>query len=371
MTSVPPDVTASQIRCIVYCSRSRSTWTSEDIDGLADAAQRKNRTLGVTGRLLHLPGAFVQALEGPPEPVVGLYRSIEADPRHEQVTLLLDTPLAERAYPHWTMDVVAADDHESSQARTAEDMLRRLLDPAPGAPASRQDIKRLLQGVSRPFMDMTMRATPVQPRALETVERILTTGRALGLRNGGRLPPLHQVANAAGMGLSALYRYFSTPGDVVRMLVRLWVVAQIDRFRATLQTARFASEADVADHVVQAIGRLLLNDMNEPGVPGRIRHRMARDYHNVAFEELWALAGDVRAAMTRDGLDTSDPEGHDRLALAFAGAAAVIKMCVLHAPGMRQSDYFQVALRDLFMGALVGARRDAADDRHGLRVVGG
>jgi len=97
----------SDLRTIVYCSTSAIKGTEAEIADalldLLDKARLKNSCLGITGALLYNHGDFAQVLEGHPRVLDRLVATIDADPRHRNVTVALDRPIAERAFPVWTM----------------------------------------------------------------------------------------------------------------------------------------------------------------------------------------------------------------------------------------------------------------------------
>jgi len=66
-------------------------------------AVRNNTAHTITGHLLYANGRFLQVLEGESKQVHQTFAHIKADPRHEQVTLLLEQSIAERAFQHWNM----------------------------------------------------------------------------------------------------------------------------------------------------------------------------------------------------------------------------------------------------------------------------
>lgn len=54
-----------ELRCIVYLSRAVAPWSQADLAALGLAANARNGPFGITGRLVHSAGTFVQTLEGP------------------------------------------------------------------------------------------------------------------------------------------------------------------------------------------------------------------------------------------------------------------------------------------------------------------
>ena len=88
---------------LVYLSSARRPFSQDELVELLRQARAKNERLGITGLLLYKDGNFLQVLEGEDEAVHGLIRRIEADPRHTDTTVLLDEPVAARAFPDWSM----------------------------------------------------------------------------------------------------------------------------------------------------------------------------------------------------------------------------------------------------------------------------
>ena len=131
---------------VLYRSRERPGLLASDLNDIAETAQARNGTLGVTGLLLrgHLevipgaPGEFVQWIEGPEDAVEDLFGRIESDPRHTDVEVLargpLDTILSEshagtgfhgdRLFPAWSMGLVRLADLPA----TADGFLRFVAD---------------------------------------------------------------------------------------------------------------------------------------------------------------------------------------------------------------------------------------------------
>ncbi|WP_157269180.1 BLUF domain-containing protein [Azohydromonas aeria] len=90
------------IHCI-YASAATRHFTTQELDALLRNARQKNARLDITGMLLHAAGSFFQVVEGPADAIDRLYASIENDPRHEQVTLIIREPIARRMFGDWSM----------------------------------------------------------------------------------------------------------------------------------------------------------------------------------------------------------------------------------------------------------------------------
>jgi Sensors of blue-light using FAD len=73
------------------------------IADILDASRRNNAAADITGALLFSETNFAQALEGPRDAVERLYESLNQDPRHKDLVLLLTESLPARQFPQWSM----------------------------------------------------------------------------------------------------------------------------------------------------------------------------------------------------------------------------------------------------------------------------
>jgi hypothetical protein len=99
---------------LMYRSRIRIPVQTrkQQLGEIFSIARSNNKRLDVTGALLLSDHWFVQVLEGAEDAVRGLYAAIEADPRHDSVTLVETTPEDRRIFGRWAMAKVAAAEHE-------------------------------------------------------------------------------------------------------------------------------------------------------------------------------------------------------------------------------------------------------------------
>jgi hypothetical protein len=97
----------SLIHCI-YASAAARPFSTSDLAELLRSSRERNARLGLTGMLLYAEGSFLQVLEGAGASVDALVGKIEADPRHEQVTVIIREPIARRAFSDWSMGFYAA-----------------------------------------------------------------------------------------------------------------------------------------------------------------------------------------------------------------------------------------------------------------------
>ena len=70
---------------------------------ILQSAVRHNQHDGVTGMLLYAEGNFLQVMEGEPGTVQATFERIRKDPRHRNVTVLLEEALDQRHFSQWSM----------------------------------------------------------------------------------------------------------------------------------------------------------------------------------------------------------------------------------------------------------------------------
>ncbi len=63
----------------------------------------KNLRLAITGLLLYKQGEFMQVLEGEETDVRSLFATIQADPHHNRVQLLVSLDVPKRHFARWSM----------------------------------------------------------------------------------------------------------------------------------------------------------------------------------------------------------------------------------------------------------------------------
>lgn len=88
---------------LVYASTSAKPFTNDELMQLLVKSRENNHKLGITGMPLYKDGEFMQALEGNETEVHSLSARIAKDPRHKDISTLLDSPCTEREFPDWSM----------------------------------------------------------------------------------------------------------------------------------------------------------------------------------------------------------------------------------------------------------------------------
>ena len=88
---------------IIYASSASPGFDEAELVPLLEASRIKNARLEITGMLLYTSGSFFQVIEGEAAVLDQLLRTITADPRHKNVTKIIEEPIAERDFEDWTM----------------------------------------------------------------------------------------------------------------------------------------------------------------------------------------------------------------------------------------------------------------------------
>lgn len=109
---------------LAYVSRSLISAHSVDILDIARASMRNNRDFGLTGALYFDDRQFCQVLEGAPEAVRRMFERIARDPRHADVAVLNEGPVAARRFEHWSMKFVDGAWLPEARASFSYDALR-------------------------------------------------------------------------------------------------------------------------------------------------------------------------------------------------------------------------------------------------------
>ena len=92
----------SDLTQLVYFSRPFG-FDNGILNGILMSARRNNPRHGITGALICRPDVYIQLLEGPRLAVEGLFKAIQRDHRHLEVTPCLSRPAEARTFPNWAM----------------------------------------------------------------------------------------------------------------------------------------------------------------------------------------------------------------------------------------------------------------------------
>ncbi|UPY37404.1 BLUF domain-containing protein [Sediminicoccus sp. KRV36] len=106
---------------------------AEEVGALLAVARIRNAHLRITGALVVTDDCFAQILEGEAEDLDWLFRSIQADPRHCNVTLIQRALVPERAFADWAMSHVETEPRRpAAGALQDETLFQRLAHAAHG-----------------------------------------------------------------------------------------------------------------------------------------------------------------------------------------------------------------------------------------------
>src|SRR5690242_7063732 len=88
---------------IIYASAASPAFDPADLGPILPKARDRNAEGSVTGVLLYTAGSFFQVLEGPDASLPQLFARISADPRHREVTKIIQEPIVQRDFGDWKM----------------------------------------------------------------------------------------------------------------------------------------------------------------------------------------------------------------------------------------------------------------------------
>ena len=106
---------------IIYASVETQDFSSAQLTELLQKARVKNEDLHLTGMLLYSDGNFFQVLEGEPDSVDGMYKKLQLDKRHRQLTMIVREPIAKRYFADWSMGFSSVTPEELSQVEGLND----------------------------------------------------------------------------------------------------------------------------------------------------------------------------------------------------------------------------------------------------------
>lgn len=89
--------------CLVYKSRAMPNLGSLQISEMLKKARNFNKQNHITGCLLYYDQHFIQYIEGDQAKIFELYKRIQNDVRHSEVTLLSSEQIEEREFGTWDM----------------------------------------------------------------------------------------------------------------------------------------------------------------------------------------------------------------------------------------------------------------------------
>jgi hypothetical protein len=113
----------------------------DDIQSLLHQSRQYNAQVGITGVLLYIRGHIIQVLEGDKTAVKDLFARIKLDPRHTQVTCVLNKSIDERLFSEWSMGYQTLTGEQFEAVNSITDLAKA--EPQPGKEHEAAIIKTL------------------------------------------------------------------------------------------------------------------------------------------------------------------------------------------------------------------------------------
>lgn len=88
---------------LVYVSLAADSFSADDLLGLLRQSRENNERAEVSGMLLYKERRFLQVLEGDEASVRATFQRIHRDPRHHDITVLLENETEMRDFDDWSM----------------------------------------------------------------------------------------------------------------------------------------------------------------------------------------------------------------------------------------------------------------------------
>ncbi|HEX8357654.1 MAG TPA: BLUF domain-containing protein [Segetibacter sp.] len=88
---------------ILYTSKALKPFKEDELDKLLETARNNNQRKSITGMLLYCNSYFIQLLEGSEDDLNELFEIISLDPRHNEVTKIINSPIEKPQFPDWSM----------------------------------------------------------------------------------------------------------------------------------------------------------------------------------------------------------------------------------------------------------------------------
>lgn len=102
----------AQLREILYTSVLAADQPIRIVGQIVSHARARNEADGITGLLIFDGMRFCQHLEGEPDSVGALISRLSKDPRHSEMTIRFDGPLAQRRYPRFDVGLAEVEEVE-------------------------------------------------------------------------------------------------------------------------------------------------------------------------------------------------------------------------------------------------------------------
>jgi len=225
--------------------------------------------------------------------------------------------------------------------------------PLPAAPAAQPaprevPLATMMRAKVADNLLRLLRRRPARDNATVTVDRLLATALDTLREQGLAGFSVEAVAARAHMTNPTAYRYIGSSEVLVRAALRWWQGKNALAFTQFLDSVTFASEAEAAIKLVDCIvGRF----PDPRRFARRLAQTLARDYHELDYQQMTVWAKALRVAFRRNGLAEAHLSDAQMLA-AIACLAGTIKAQFIEAPEVLQDRRYRAALAAMFVGAL-------------------
>ena len=105
---------------IVYMSRATKHLSSNELYKLCHQSANHNRDNSITGLLIYDGYRYMQLIEGKRGSVEGLMSRISSDGRHDHITYLSDTDVANRSFTGWALTCLGFQENSTSAKLLAD-----------------------------------------------------------------------------------------------------------------------------------------------------------------------------------------------------------------------------------------------------------
>lgn len=110
----------STLTAVAYLSSSATLLSEAELEALLLQARSFNRSVGVSGVLLHHDGSFFQYFEGPDAAVAQVYERIHRSKRHHTIFELYRGPITQCFFADWQMGFAQTPQSEMLQLAQAQ-----------------------------------------------------------------------------------------------------------------------------------------------------------------------------------------------------------------------------------------------------------
>jgi hypothetical protein len=110
---------------VMYVSAAVRPFAEAELVELLRVSRENNGRADITGLLAYQGGNFIQAIEGPEEPVIALHAKIQQDSRHHNMFTLLQRPITERQFEQWSMAFQNVDNLSPEDAAAHSEFLKQ------------------------------------------------------------------------------------------------------------------------------------------------------------------------------------------------------------------------------------------------------